>query len=153
MEKMEKQERRRTLGLNVTGNAERHFILLQFVVLALTMIFLLYLIFGTINAVVAKMTAAEVAELAPRIDEINFLLLVRISILFVAVFFINLILGLFYLHQLTGPLARIRVILSQIAAGTIPDEDVNLRKQDFPTEAAQALTAALKRIRAWRSKS
>lgn len=147
---MQKQERRRTLGLNFTGQAERYFILLEFVLLMLTMVYLLYLIFGTINSVAAQAIEAGQGELESILDRINFLLLVRISILFVIVFLIHLILGLFYLHRLTGPLVRIRSVLTQIADGTVPQTDVILRRGDFPTDVAQALAQALKRIRQWR---
>ena len=148
---MEDRERRKTLVFGTARRAERYFILLEFILLMFTMIYLLYLIFGTVGEVTGRITIPERKALAAVFDQINFLLLVRISILFLVVFLVNILLGLFYLHRLIGPLTRIRVVLAQIAEGIIPDRDVTLRKGDFPTDLAEALSQALKRIREYRS--
>ena len=146
---MKRREQRRILS-NITWQAERYFTVLQFVIVMMTMVYLLYLIFGTVNGVLEKMPAARQVALAPVFDQINFLLLIRVSILFFLVFFINFLLGLFFLHRLTGPLLRLRVILTQIAQGTIQSGEVMLRKGDFPAEVAKALSGALKQIREWK---
>ncbi len=111
------------------------------------MVYLLYLIFGTVSGVGAQLAPADQQTLGPVFDQINYLLLVRISILFVVVFIINTLLGLFYLHRLIGPLVRIKTVLKEIADGNIPSRDVSLRKGDFPTDVAEELTRALQKIR------
>lgn len=141
------ENRRRTLGLKIGTRAQRYFILLEFVLLMSTMVYLLYLIFGTVNDVSGQFPAADQKVLAPIFDQVNYLLLVRISILFLAVFIINVLLGLFYLHRLVGPLVRIKAVLKEIADGNIPSRDVSLRKGDFPTDVADELTRALQKIR------
>ncbi len=146
---MARQNKRRILP-NIAWKAERYFMVLEFVLLMTAMIYLLYLIFSTIYGVVNTMTPANQAALGPVFDKINFLLLVRITILFFAAFLINVLLGLFFLHRVTGPLVRFKAVLNQIADGTVPNTDVVLRKGDFPTDVAQALTQALKRIRNWK---
>ncbi|OGW84624.1 MAG: hypothetical protein A3C35_01400 [Omnitrophica bacterium RIFCSPHIGHO2_02_FULL_46_11] len=146
-------ERRKTFGFRAIGQPERYFILFQFILLMFTMIYLLYLIFGTINGVFLEISKAnETIVLASVFDRISFLLLIRVSILFGVVFIVNLFLGLFYLQRLTGPLGRIQAVLTQIGSGQVPATDVMLRKGDFPIDLAQALARALKQIRSWRSR-
>lgn len=147
---MAKSERRRTLGLNLKGTAERHFIILESILLVLLMVYLLYLIFWTINGVLDSLPLEQQAELSPIFDRISYLLLVRISILFIVVSLVNFLLGLFYLHRLTGPLVRIKGVLDQIAAGDVPPHDATLRKKDYPTDVVDALNRALRKIREWR---
>ncbi|MBI4357977.1 MAG: hypothetical protein HY584_01635 [Candidatus Omnitrophica bacterium] len=149
---MKKENQRRLFG-NFTWEAGRYFMLLEFVIFMMAMLYLLYVIFGTVNGVADSMTEAEQAKLARTFDQINFLLLIRITIVFCIVFFINIILGLFFLHRLTGPLVRFKVLLNQLAEGSVPDADVILRKGDFPTDVAAALSSALRKIRQWRRQS
>src|SRR3989338_4193965 len=143
---MKKQNQRRILP-NLTWQAERYFSLFEFVLLMIAMLYLLYLVFGTVKEVSGGLTEAEQIGLAPVFDRINFLLLIRISLLFAVVFMVNFILGLFFLHRLTGPLVRIKSVLNQISTGTVPNTDVTLRKGDFPTDLAATLSHALSQIR------
>jgi|SRR3989338_8619799 len=144
------QERRRTLGLNLKGTAERHFIILESILMVLLMVYLLYLIFWTINGVLDNLPSEQQVELAPIFDRISYLLLVRISVFFIVVSLVNFLLGLFYLHRLTGPMVRIKGVLDQIAAGDVPSKDATLRKKDYPTDVVDALNRALRKIREWR---
>ena len=144
---MTAKNRRMVFHLNLTGQAERYFIAFEFVVLMLTMLYLLYVIFKTINGAVASLSSIQQAQLAPLFDRMTFALLVRVTILFVCAFFASFLLGLFFLHRLTGPLVRIRAVLTQLSHGTVPNEDVILRKGDFPTDVAKALSGALKKLR------
>ncbi|MBI4372455.1 MAG: hypothetical protein HY585_01855 [Candidatus Omnitrophica bacterium] len=145
---MKGQEQRRLLP-NLTWEAERYFSLFAFILLMMAMLYLLYLIFGTVREVSSTLSPTEQAGLAPVFDRISFLLLIRISILFGVVFIVNFILGLFFLHRLTGPLVRIKSVLGHVTDGNIPKNDVVLRKGDFPTQVAATLSQALKRIRQW----
>ena len=145
---MKKLNQRRILP-NLTWEAERYFMVLQFILLMMAMLYLLYLIFGTIKEVSAGLDPSQQTVFAVLLDRIDFLLLVRISVLFFLVFFINILLGLFFLHRLTGPLVRIRTVLNRIAGGEVPSSDVVLRKGDFPSDVAEALSNALKKIRFW----
>ena len=145
---MARQDQRRILP-NITWKAESYFMILEFVLLMAAMVYLLYLIFNTIDGVAKTMAHANQVTMEPFFDKINFLLLVRVTILFCVAFLINVVLGLFFLHRVTGPLVRFRSVLTQIGNGSVPNMDVVLRRGDFPTELAQALTLALKRIRHW----
>lgn len=146
---MTTKRNQRKLLPNIGWPAERYFMILQFILLMSAMVYLLYLIFGTIKEVSETLSPAQQASLANLFDRIDFLLLIRISILFCVVFFVNVLLGLFFLHRVTGPLVRIRGVLTKIAGGDVPNMDVILRKGDFPTDVADALTDALKKIRFW----
>lgn len=145
--------RRRTLGLKIVNNAQRYFVIFEFILLMLTMLYLLYLVFGTINGVISNVHLDQTTDLGSVFDEINFLILVRVAILFVVVFLINIILGLFFLHRLVGPLVRIRNIMSQIADGNIPSRDIVLRKGDYPTDLAEELSRVIQVIRDLKNKS
>ena len=145
---MKKQNQRRILP-NIGWEAERYFMVLQFVLLMMTMIYLLYLIFGTVKEASGGLVESQQQLFASILDRIDFLLLIRISILFCVVFFVNVLLGLFFLHRLTGPLVRIRTVLNRIAGGDLPNSDVLLRKGDFPIDLAEALSNAIKKIRFW----
>lgn len=140
----------RSLGLKISNQAQQYFVTLEFVLLTMTMLFLLYLVFGTVGEVTGRISASDKATFEAIFDEINFLLLVRVSILFVVVFVVNVLFGLFFLHRLTGPLVRIKTVLLQIADGEIPNHDVTLRKGDFPTDVAEALSKAIHKIRVWK---
>lgn len=120
--------------------------------MVLTLAYLLYLIFGTIDEAAKRMALPDQAAWNAFFEEISFMLLGRISALFVVVFVIHVFFGLFFLHRLTGPLARTRSVLSEIADGKIPQADIALRKEDFPTELAYELSRALRRIRSFQRK-
>ena len=114
------------------------------------MLYLLYLIFATVEGVAEHVSGSDRAMIEAMVDRINFLLLMRISVLFVIVFIINVLVGCFFLHRLTGPLVRIKYVLNEIGAGRTPEKTVTLRKGDFPTDVSDALNSALTRINAWR---
>ena len=149
---MGKPNQRRILP-NITWRAEQYFMMFEFVLLMVAMVYLLYITFNTIYGVVATMAPMNQVTLGPLFDRINYLLLIRVTILFCAVFLVNALLGLFFLHRLTGPLVRFRSVLTQVGNGTVPNTDIVLRKGDFPTDLASAMTLALKRIRQWRKQS
>ena len=144
------EQRRRGLGISVKGPAERHFIILESFLMVLLMAYLLFLIFATVNGVIDGLPEGQRVELEPIFDKILHLLLVRISVLFIAVSLFNFLLGLLYLRRITGPLARIKGVLDQVAGGNVPAGDTSLRKKDYHKDLAQALNNALRRIREWR---
>jgi ABC-type multidrug transport system fused ATPase/permease subunit len=143
----------RSLGLSFAGKPQRTFIFLQFMLLVFTFVYLLYLIYGTIESVTAGLEGSEGLAVQVAIDQISDLLLVRAAILFGVVFVVNVLLGLFFLHRLTGPLVRIKAVCNQIAEGNVPERAVNLRKGDFPTDVTEALSKALIQIRFWRDRA
>lgn len=146
------KNRRRTFGLNWNKKPQQYFILLEFVLMVLTLIYLLYLIFGTMDQAMKEISFPNQAEWNVLFEEISFSLLFRISGLFAVVFVIHIFCGLFFLHRLTGPMIRARDMLAQIADGKIPQADVTLRKGDFPTDLAYEFSRALRRIRSYQKK-
>jgi hypothetical protein len=146
---MEKSQRRSIWNL-VKGVPERHFIILEGFLMVLLMVYLLFLIFWTVNGVVDTLPVGEKVAVEPVIDQILHLLLVRITILFISVSLFNFLIGLFYLRRVTGPLVRIKGVLDQVAGGEVPAHDTTLRKKDYHKDLAHALNNALKKIREWR---
>jgi methyl-accepting chemotaxis protein len=142
-----KNERRRTFSWSLKGTPESHFIILESFLMVFLMAYLLYLIFSTINGVIDSLPSNQQAELGAIFDRISYLLLVRVSILFIVVSLFNFLLGLYYLHRITGPLGRIKGILDEVAAGKIPSHDTTLRKKDYLQELAESLNNAIRRIR------
>lgn len=146
------RNRRRTWGLNWGEKPQQHFIFLEFILMVLTLIYLLYLIFGTMDHAVKQISSPDQADWNVVFEQISFSLLFRISALFAVVFVVHIFCGLFFLHRLTGPMIRTRNMLTQIADGEIPQADVMLRKGDFPTDLAYELSRALRRIRSYQKK-
>ena len=145
-----KRENKRKLLSNIGWEAERYFMILEFFILMIAMLYLLYLVFGTVNETARLAATATKSDLERLFDQLNFLVVLRTSIVFVLLCGVNLLLGLFFLHRLTGPLVRIKAVLNQIAGGKVPETKVILRKGDFPKDVADALTEALQKIRQWR---
>jgi len=88
----------------------------------------------------------NISSLDEALDRVSFLLLVRVSLIFLVVFIIHVIVGLFYLHRLTGPLVRIRSVLIDAADGRAPRHPIAIRKGDFPQDVSEALTRMLRRL-------
>ena len=147
------QNRRRVFNFNPADRAQQYFIFLEFILMSFTVIYLMYLIFSTIDKAANQVSIAGWEGWSVFFEHVNFLLLVRISILFAIVFVIHVMLGLFFLHRLIGPMDRTRRIFSDIADGRVPESNVMLRKDDFPTEFAHELSRALDKIRSWRDKN
>lgn len=145
--------RRSVLRWNLKDPAQRNFILLEFLLMAATMIYLLYLIFATIDQS-AKGAAISIWDgWEAFFEQINLKLLIRVSILFVIVFAAQVVLGLFYLQRLIGPIERTRRILAQIAEGNAPDPELSFREEDFPRDLARDLSRALKRVRSYQARA
>src|SRR3989338_1002547 len=134
-----KRENKRKLLSNIGWEAERYFMILEFFILMIAMLYLLYLVFGTVNETARLAATATKSDLERLFDQLNFLVVLRTSIVFVLLCGVNLLLGLFFLHRLTGPLVRIKAVLNQIAGGKVPETKVILRKGDFPKDVADAL--------------
>ena len=146
------KNRRSTFNFNWNEKPQQYFVMLEFILMVLTLAYLLYLIFGTIDQVVKELAFPSQPQWDAFFEEISLLLLFRISALFTVVFVVHIFCGLFFLHRLTGPINRTRNVLAQIADGEIPLTDVTLRKGDFPVELAEELSRALKRLRSLQKK-
>ena len=146
---MDNKSRRSSWNL-VKGMPERHFIILEAFLMVLLMVYLLFLIFWTVSGVIESLPSDQQVEIQPVIDQILQLLLIRISVLFIAVSSFNFLAGLFYLSRVTGPMVRIKSVLDQVAGGAIPPQDPAFRKKDYHKDLAETLNNALHKIREWR---
>ncbi len=149
MQKKQKHDNRNVTKLFIAEPAQRYFLLLQFGILLTTLVFLLSIIMGSVVSVMEPSFRAinSPVQLVLFFEDMISTLFLKISLLFVGVFFINALLGLFFLERLTGPLVRIRKALEEIGSGRIPDSDVYLRKGDFPQDVGQALSGAVAYLR------
>lgn len=72
--------------------------------------------------------------------------LLRASCLILAGICLAGLLVMFIIHRVAGPLFRVKYIMNQIAAGVVPHK-VRFRKKDELKDVAEAIDAALKKIR------
>ena len=140
---------RKSIRLFLTDPPQRYFLLLEFGILLTTLVFLLSLIMSTVTGTMESSFSQPVSgeKLGVLFDQMVYLLFVKISLFFAIVFFLNALLGLFFLERLTGPLVRIQKILEEIGSGRIPDADVNVRSGDYPSDLAAALSSAIAYLR------
>lgn len=128
---------------------QRYFLMLQLCIFLTTLVFVLSIILTNITQAMessyALVGGSEKLNLI--FDAMMQLFFIKISLLFAAVFLINILLGFFFLERLTGPLVRIQHVLEEIGSGRIPDTDVYLRKHDFPVELGNALSSAVAFLR------
>lgn len=143
------KDKRRFVRLSLSRPPERYFLILQLGIFLATLVFLLSILMTTVTSTMnAVEMAREVgAKLDPIFDQMIYSLFVKVSVLFAVGFMLNVLLGLFFLERLTGPLIRIQRVLEEIASGRIPESDVSLRKRDFPVELGNALSAAVAYLR------
>lgn len=128
---------------------QRYFLLLQFAILLGTLVFLFSILMSSVSSAMeaAQPIANSTEKLNVLFDTMVRTFFIKISILFAVVFFLNVLLGFFFLERLTGPLIRIQRALEEIGSGRIPDADVYLRKSDFPVDLAHALSGAIAYLR------
>ena len=138
---------KRTLGLGFKNPFARTFMVLEFFTLMFTMIFLLYLVSQTMDSVIAAGVQEGKVIPAEWSKEVNRLLLIRIPILFMVIFLINVVLGLLYLHRLLGPIERVRKVLDGLVLGKLPEGSVSFRRDDYPTDLGNSLVRLIKKIK------
>ena len=137
---MMKSTRRRLFSFLRYGKPERYFSWIQFFGWALLLLASLYgclqvfhgfsYAFGWPEALGGYQ--AETKELyAP--------IFWRVSAIFIGIFLVNALLGLVFLHRLTGPLVRVERVLNEIGDGRLPGGSVQFRRRDLIPEVAEAL--------------
>ncbi|PIQ86344.1 MAG: hypothetical protein COV74_05160 [Candidatus Omnitrophica bacterium CG11_big_fil_rev_8_21_14_0_20_45_26] len=145
---MASQEKRKT-RLFASHPPQRYFLLLQLGIFLATLVFLLSIIMTTVSSVMQQAYAlvGSSDQLTSLFDAMVASLFFKIAILFICLFLLSALLGLFFLERLTGPLVRIQRVLEEIGSGRIPETDVHLRESDYPTELANALSSAIAYLR------
>lgn len=135
---------KRTIKLYATQPPQKYFLILQFGILFATLIFLFSIILHDVGGLMEPLAANTVSGDALLLfDKLVYSLFVKIAFLFIAVFLLSGLLGLFFLERLTGPLARVQKVLEEIGKGRIPNADVQLRQADFPQGLAKALSETI----------
>ena len=144
-----KKNKRKPIELFISEPPQKYFLILQLGILLTTLVFLLSIIMYTVTSLMEPSQAlvASGQKLNALFDQMIYDLFVKVSILFVIAFFINALLGLFFLERLTGPLLRIQKALEDMASGRLPDSDIHVRDSDYPKDLAHALSALAAQMR------
>lgn len=133
--------RRRWFSFLVNKPPQRYFVLMQFFMFAAIMLFLLY---GSFQAFDQFSLSSSDPNLTPeqlklQLKEFYAALFLRLLLVFLIGFFVNVFFGLIFLHRITGPLVRVRNVLNQLAEGKTPESNVKFRQGDFTPEIADSL--------------
>ena len=135
---------KRTIKLYATQPPQKYFLILQFGILFATLIFLFSIILHDVGSLMEPLAANTASgDALILFDKLVYSLFVKIAFLFIAVFLLSALLGLFFLERLTGPLVRVQKVLEEIGKGRIPKADIQLRQADFPKKLAKALSEAV----------
>ncbi len=134
-------KKRRLLSFLVNKPPQRYFVMMQFCMFAGVMLFLLY---GSFQAFDEFSLSSSGADLSPeqlklQLKEFYAALFLRLLLVFLIGFFVNVLMGMIFLHRITGPLVRVRNVLNSLIEGKIPEGAVKFRQGDFTPELADAL--------------
>jgi uncharacterized membrane protein len=134
-------KRRRFLAFLINQVVQRHFIIMQFLVLVGMMLFLVYAAFLSQDQVSLALSA-EVSDLDQLKVDLRALyrsLLVTLISIFAIGYVINVILGLLFLHRAAGPMVRVRHILESLSEGDYPEGPVRFRRGDYSQEISVSI--------------
>lgn len=143
------KKNQRKIKLFVSHPPQKHFLLLECGVFLTALVFLLAATISTIASVFESAYGVKNLgdKLNPIFDQLTHFLFLKTSAIFAVAFLFNVLLGLLFLERLTGPLQRIQKALEEIGGGRVPESDVYLRKGDYPTDLADALSSAIAYLR------
>lgn len=85
------------------------------------------------------------------LSDVNHKLIFRLSITLMLSCVVGLILGVFYLHRVAGPVYRFGLILKKLRKGEIP-RNLNLRDRDYFKEVAEEFNGFFEVLRAKEAK-
>ncbi|HLD56192.1 MAG TPA: hypothetical protein VJA00_01085 [Candidatus Omnitrophota bacterium] len=134
-------KKRRLLSFLVNKPPQRYFVMMQFFMFAGVMLFLLY---GSFQAFDQFSLSSAGQDLTPeqlklQLKEFYAALFLRLLLIFLIGFFVNVLMGMIFLHRITGPLVRVRNVLNSLIEGKTPEGAVKFRHGDFTPELADAL--------------
>ena len=134
-------KKRRLFSFLVNKPPQRYFILMQFFMFAAIMLFLLYGSFQAFDQFSLSHASQNLTpeQLKLQLKEFYAALFLRLLLVFLIGFFVNVLFGLVFLHRITGPLTRIRNVLNQLIEGKVPEGAVKFRQGDFTPELADSL--------------
>jgi hypothetical protein len=134
-------KKRKLFSFLVNKPPQRHFVLMQFFMFAAIMLFLLYGSFQAFDQFSLSSTGADLSpeQLKLQLKEFYAGLFLRLLLIFLIGFFVNVLFGLVFLHRITGPLQRVRNVLNQLIEGKVPEGAVKFRQGDFTPEIADSL--------------
>lgn len=134
-------KKRRLLSFLINKPPQRYFVLMQFFMFAGIMLFLLYGSFQAFDQFSLTSVSQDLTpeQLKLQLKEFYAALFLRLLLIFLIGFFVNVLMGLIFLHRITGPLVRVRNVLNSLIEGKTPEGAVKFRQGDFTPELADAL--------------
>jgi uncharacterized protein involved in cysteine biosynthesis len=128
---------------------QRQFVLMQFVMLSMVLLFLLY---GAYQIVQEFSLETIDQTLSPHLmraelQAVYAALFARLLIVFLIGFLVNTVIGLIFLHRVTGPLVQTRHVLDTLSSGKFPEKSIRFRKDDLTPELAISLNRLVNYLR------
>jgi methyl-accepting chemotaxis protein len=139
---MKKYKRRNYL---INKSLQLRFMAMVAILVAVVSIATGWIIYSTIWAILLD-KLKNVAAIDALIIDSTRIAFLRASCLILAGICLAGLLVMFIIHRVAGPLFRVKYIMNQIAAGVVPHR-VRFRKKDELKDVAEAIDAALKKIR------
>lgn len=136
-----KRSGRRFFSFIRNGAPERYFVWMQFLVLGLLLLTVLYSSFYVLGefSVASESSGLRAAPVSLELEVLYRAIFWRVILIFTAAFFVNALIGLIFLHRLTGPLVRVEQVLWGVGDGKLPDHTIRFRKGDFLPELCDVL--------------
>jgi len=134
-------KRRSFFAFLVNQAPQRYFVFMQFFMLAAIMLFLLYGSFQLFHefSLSAHELESDPAQLKLQLKELYASLFMRLLAVFLGGFLANVLIGLMFLHRVTGPLVQVKRVIDMLSDGTTPDRNIKFRRGDFTPELADSL--------------
>lgn len=129
-------KRRRFLAFLKNEPPQRYYVGMQFLMLLGIMIVLVAVTYQLFQHFISAVSAIELSKPAfeYHLKDLFEELSVRIVIVFALGFVITALIGLAFLHRVTGPMVRVRNVISDIADGKFFEGMVQFRRGDFSKE-------------------
>ena len=127
------------------GPPQRHFVVMQFLILSAVRLLLVDSSFERFRNVSEAHKSRNLSgqQIHLYLTELYKALFIQVLVIFCAGFLVNVLFGLLFLHRITGPLVRVRYVLNKIAEGEYPGGLVRFRKDDFLKDLAVSLSRLL----------
>jgi hypothetical protein len=145
-------KKRKLFSFLVNKPPQRYFVMMQFFMFAAIMLFLLYGSFQAFDQFSLSQTGQDLSpeQLKLQLKEFYAALFLRLLLIFLIGFFTNVLIGLIFLHRITGPLTRVRNVLNSLAEGKAPEGSVKFRQGDFTPELADSINRVVSAAKAGR---
>lgn len=135
-------KRRRFLSFLKNEPAQRYYVGMHFLMLFVLMVVLIWAAYQLFQHYIVAVGSIELSRPAfeYHLKDLFQDLSGEIVIIFGVGFVVTVLVGLSFLHRVTGPMVRVRNVINELAGGKIRDSMVQFRRGDFSKEMEQALS-------------